>query len=91
MTAMLTTSKSSQKFTTRTINVRVPHDLYLQLEELALTTDRTKSFITVAALSSYLESQSWQIKDIQDGIAEANKDDFASEKQVNAVFAKYGA
>jgi predicted transcriptional regulator len=76
---------------TRTINVRVPVNVYQQLENLAKATARTKSFVTLEALSSYLESQSWQISDIEAGIGEADNGDFATDAQVNSVFAKYGA
>ncbi|MDD2774812.1 MAG: hypothetical protein PHU06_02535 [Gallionella sp.] len=76
---------------TRTINVRVPAGVYQQLEALAKATARTKSFVTLEALSHYLEAQSWQVKDIEAGIADADRGDFATDAQVNAVFAKYGA
>ena len=82
---------SSKEASTRTINVRIPLSVYEQLETLAKSTARTKSFVTVEALSNYLEAQSWQIKEIEAGIAEADKGDFATDAQVNAVFAKYGA
>ena len=85
------TITSSKEASTRTINVRVPLSVYEQLETLAKSTARTKSFVTVEALSNYLEAQSWQIKEIEAGIAEADKGDFATDTQVNAVFAKYGA
>lgn len=76
---------------TRTINVRVPISVFNQLDELATATARTKSFVTVEALSSYLEAQAWQVKEVQDAILEADSGDFATDEQVNAVFAKYGA
>ncbi len=76
---------------TRTINVRVPVGVFNQLDELAAATDRTKSFVTVEALTSYLEAQSWQVREVQAAIAEADAGDFATDEQVNAVFAKYGA
>ena len=81
----------SKATSTRTINVRVPESLYQQLEKLAAATARTKSFVTVEALTHHLEHQSWQIQDIQAGLDEADQGDFASEAQVNAVFAKHGA
>ena len=56
---------------TRTLNVRVPLELYQQLESLAQATARTKSFVTLEALASYLQAQSWQVADIQSGLAEA--------------------
>jgi predicted transcriptional regulator len=77
--------------TSRTINVRLPVDLYQQLEDLAQATARTKSFVTLEALSSYLAAQSWQVQDIKAGLAQAEQGDFASEEEVAAVFARHGA
>jgi RHH-type transcriptional regulator, rel operon repressor / antitoxin RelB len=65
--------------------------MYEQLEALSKATARTKSFVTLEALSSYLEAQSWQIKDIEAALEEADQGDFARDAQVKAVFAKYGA
>ncbi len=77
--------------TAKTINVRIPEQLYLQMEELARATARTKSFLTMEALKAYVERESWQIRDIHEGIEEADAGDFATEAEVNAVFAKHGA
>jgi RHH-type rel operon transcriptional repressor/antitoxin RelB len=64
--------------TARTINVRLPEALYNQIEELAKATARTKSFLAIDALTNYVQSESYA-------------GEFATDKQVNAVFAKYGA
>jgi predicted transcriptional regulator len=88
---MTMTTTASSEAPTRTINVRVPASVYEQLENLAKSTARTKSFVTVEALSSYLATQSWQVNEITAGIADADRGDFATNDQVNAVFAKYGA
>jgi len=77
--------------TARTINVRLPEALYNQIEELARATARTKSFLAVDALTNYVQSESWQVRDIHDGIKEADAGDFATDKQVTEVFSKYGA
>jgi RHH-type rel operon transcriptional repressor/antitoxin RelB len=82
---------TSKEAGTRTINVRVPAKVYEQLESLAKSTDRSKSFVTIQALSTYLDEQSWQIAEIKAAIGEADKDDFATDEQVSSVFAKYGA
>ncbi len=74
-----------------TLNLRLPEALVAQLDQLASATMRSKSFLAIEALKSYLERESWQIQDIHGGLAEAEAGEFASEKQVNAVFAKYGA
>jgi len=86
----MTTTVSNEALT-RTINVRVPVSVYDQLADLAKSTARTKSFVTVEALSNYLAAQSWQVKEIKAGLADADLGDFATDDQVNAVFAKYGA
>lgn len=81
----------TKELPTRTINVRVPTRIYQQLEDLAKATARTKSLITLEALSTYLEAQRWQVQDIEEGLAEADQGEFASEAEVNAVFTHYGA
>ncbi len=77
--------------TAKTMNVRVPEALYNQIEELAKATARTKSFLAIDALTSYVQSESWQIRDIQKGLQEADAGEFATDAQVEAVFSKYGA
>lgn len=77
--------------TSRTINVRLPLELYQQLENLAQATARTKSFVTLEALSSYLAAQSWQVQDIEAGIAQAERGEWASDEEVATVFARHGA
>ncbi len=77
--------------TTKTISVRLPEALYNKIEELAKATARTKSFLTIDALANYVERESWQIRDIHEGVKEADAGQFATDAEVKAVFAKYGA
>jgi len=79
------------KSSARTIKVRVPEAIFYQLEEIAHATAPTKNYVTLAALSHYLGSQRWQIRDIEAGIAEADQGAFATQAEVNAVFVKHGA
>ena len=72
------------------LNVRLPVELHSQLEQLVHATGRTKSFLTVEALRRYVNQEQWQIADIQAGMAEADRGDFASSDEVQAVFAKHG-
>ena len=73
----------------KTINVRLPEALYNQIEELAKVTARTKSFLAIEALTNYVQSESWQISDVHEGIQEADTGKLATDKQVKAVFARY--
>ncbi len=81
----------NNKSSTRTINIRVPESVFHQLEAIAEATERTKNFVALTALSSYLQEQSWQLQDIKMGIAEAENGEFATDEEVTSVFAKYGA
>jgi RHH-type transcriptional regulator, rel operon repressor / antitoxin RelB len=77
--------------TTKSFNVRLPDALFGQLEALASATDRSKSFLAIEALRSYISDEAWQIQDIVEGLAEADRGEFATEAEVQAVFKKYGA
>jgi RHH-type transcriptional regulator, rel operon repressor / antitoxin RelB len=72
------------------LNVRLPSQLHGQLEQLVQATGRSKSFLTVEALKSYVSQEQWQIADIRAGLDEADREDFATPQEVSAVFAKYG-
>ena len=72
------------------LNVRLPVELHGQLEQLVQATGRSKSFLTVEALKSYVSQEQWQIADVQAGLQEADRGEFASGQEVSAVFAKYG-
>lgn len=57
----------------KTINLRPPEELYDQIE----------------ALAQYVQSESWQIHDIHEGLKEADAGKFSTDEQVKAVFDKY--
>ena len=86
---MTTSTTSIAK--TASLNLRLPELLLTQLDQLASATMRSKTFLATEALKNYLEAESWQIQDIRQGLVEADAGDFASDAEVNAVFAKYGA
>ncbi|EGF30709.1 Prevent host death protein, Phd antitoxin [Oxalobacteraceae bacterium IMCC9480] len=74
----------------KSMTVRLPADLASQLDKLMEATGRNKSAITVAALRDYVAAEVWQIQDIKQGIAEADRGEFASDSEVHSFFAKYG-
>lgn len=77
--------------TAKIINVRLSEALHKHIEEVAKLTVSTKSFLTTDALTHYVPRETWQIRDIHEGVAQADTGEFATEDQVKAVFAKYGA
>lgn len=75
----------------KTLNVRIPADMHDGIETLARSTGRTKSYLALEAIRDFLERERWQIADIHEGMAEADRGEFASDAEVAATFAKYGA
>ena len=73
------------------LNVRIPADVHQTIDTLARSTGRTKSFLALEAIRDFLERERWQIADISEGIAEANRGEFASDTEVTATISKYGA
>jgi len=71
------------------LTVRLNQDTKEKLEQLANATHRTKSFLAVEAINRYLEIEAWQIAEIEQALIEADKADFASEDEVNALAKKY--
>ena len=50
--------------------------------------DRDRSYLINEAISIYLEMHQCQVEEIQRGVSEADAGDFATEDEVNAVFAR---
>jgi predicted transcriptional regulator len=50
--------------------------------------DRDLTYVLNEAIASYLEIYEWLLDEINKGVAEAEAGDFASDDEVQAVFAK---
>ncbi|TWT04103.1 CopG family ribbon-helix-helix protein [Reyranella sp. CPCC 100927] len=59
-----------------------------RLARLAAETGRSEGAIAAEALHAYLDVQSWQLREIRRGLAEADAGDFASPEEVEAMFRK---
>lgn len=71
------------------LNVRLPTELAGQLDALTKATGRSKSFLAVEALGAYIEQQIWQISEVNAGIEEADRGEFATDAEMRAIFSKY--
>ncbi len=71
--------------------IRLDDQMLAKLDALAADTDRSRSWLAAKAIENYVELNALQIARIKDGIAEADRDEFASDEEVEAVFAKYRA
>ena len=71
------------------LTVRVSVEVKEQLEALADSTKRSKSFLAAQAIASYVQQEAWQIAEIERAVEEANAGDFASEAEVDAVISRW--
>jgi predicted transcriptional regulator len=72
-----------------TLTIRLDSKLKKKLDKLADSTKRSKSFLASEAIASFVEHNEWQIKEIKEGIKEADADDFASNEEVKMTFDKW--
>jgi RHH-type transcriptional regulator, rel operon repressor / antitoxin RelB len=70
------------------VSVRLPNDLKEKMETYAQLTGRTKSYVAMEALSSYLDWRLPQIEDLKAAVLAADRGEFASNDEVAAVLTK---
>ncbi len=58
---------------TETVTVRLDGQLKKKLEALALSTQRSKSWLAAEAIAIYVEENAWQIEQIEEALEEADK------------------
>jgi predicted transcriptional regulator len=62
-----------------------------ELDALAKSTGRNRNALVEEAIRRFIDVQRWQIADIEQAIQEADAGDFASDEEMNALWAKYHA
>ena len=69
--------------------VRILEETSDKLDELAVKMDRSRSFLAAKAIEEFVAREAWQLAEIEAGLAEANRGEFASETEVERVLGKY--
>ena len=72
------------------ITVRVSPETKRRLEALSQATERPQSWLAEAAIQHYLDDQEWQIRRIQEGIAEAAAGRVIDEERIFAWVSSWG-
>ena len=75
---------------TTTMTIRLEDEVKNRLDVLAEATQRSKSFLAAEAIKAYVESNEWQIAEIQAALIEAEAGDFASDGDVADLALKWG-
>ena len=71
------------------LSLRLDAKLKKQLERLSRTMSRSRSFVAAEAIREYVALNEWQIEEIKAGLAEADRGEFATEKDVKHVLNKW--
>ena len=74
---------------TSNVSTRIDNETAEKLEELSKATKRSRSFLAAEAIQKYVDEQSWQIDAIRKGVEEADKGNFATDKEMKEFFARW--
>ncbi|CDZ58660.1 CopG family ribbon-helix-helix protein [Neorhizobium galegae] len=69
--------------------IRVPDDVADRLNQLAQKLDRSRSYMAAQAIEDFVSREEWQLEEIEAGIAEADRGEFASDDDLARVVGKY--
>ncbi|MDB5571781.1 MAG: hypothetical protein JWN93_2964 [Hyphomicrobiales bacterium] len=69
--------------------VRVPDETASKLDMLAEKLDRSRAYVAAQAIEEFVAREAWQLRDIEAGLAEADRGAFASDAEMAAVVRKY--
>ncbi len=72
-----------------TITFRMEDVKTRALDSIASTVDRDRSYIINEAVDTYLDIHRWQVEHIREGLHQAQTGQFATERDVAAVFKKW--
>ena len=72
-----------------TMTIRLDDDVKDRLERLADATQRSKSFLAAEAIRAFVETNEWQVGEIQAALEEAESGDFAPDKDLSALAKKW--
>jgi predicted transcriptional regulator len=76
---------------TAAFTVRLDDTVLRDLDRLAAKTERSRNWLVSQAVQEYVNVNAWQLERIEEGIAAADRGDFATEAEVARVRAKFGS
>jgi RHH-type rel operon transcriptional repressor/antitoxin RelB len=72
-----------------TMTIRLEDEVKDRLDHLAEATHRSKSFLAAEAIRVFVESNEWQINEIQTALKEADAGDYASDEDIATLAKKW--
>ena len=71
------------------LRVQLDEQLYRRLTQVAASRSLETSEAAAQAIEAWVEIDAWQRAEIEAGLAEADRGEFASEAEVAAIFTKW--
>lgn len=71
--------------------VRLPDETAHKLDQIAGKLDRSRAFVAAQAIADFVAREAWQIAEIEAGLAEADRGEFASTAELAQIVAKHVA
>ena len=75
---------------TETLSIRIDAETKKRLDALSKRAKRSKSFLAAEAIAVYVESEEWQLGEIQAGIAELDAGNDVSHEKVAKWLGSWG-
>lgn len=72
-----------------TMTIRIEDETKARLDQLAESTNRSRSFLAAEAIRDYVQLHEWQVSETRKAIDEADRGEFASDAQVKEFFADW--
>ena len=73
----------------KVLTLRLDSKLTRKLDKLADATRRSRSFLIAEAVREYVTLNEWQIEETTKALAEADRGDFASDKEVQQTLKRW--
>jgi len=74
-----------------TMTIRLEDGIKNRLDQLANVTQRSKSFLAAEAIAAYVDTNEWQLAEIQAALAEAEAHDYATDQDMADLALKWKA
>jgi RHH-type rel operon transcriptional repressor/antitoxin RelB len=71
------------------LTLRLEPGLKRQLDKLAQATRRSRSYLAAEAIREYVTLNEWQVAETRRAVAEADRGEFASEREVQRTMSKW--
>ena len=75
----------------KVLSLRIPDELFSQLDSLTKATNRSRSYLTSKAIEEYLARNAWKTEALHEAVAEADKGVFVSNESVESWLSSWGS